>query len=52
MKASIGELESAALLLAGIDADLADAKRNASVRLSRILHVLTNAELVPESDRD
>ncbi len=52
LKASIGELESAALLLADQDEGLIDARREAGAKLTSILHVLTSAELTPEADRD
>lgn len=52
LKASIGELESAALLLADQDEGLIAARREAGAKLTSILHVLTNADLTPEPDRD
>ncbi len=52
LKASIGELESAALLLADQDEGLIAARREAGAKLTSILHMLTNADLTPEPDRD
>jgi len=52
-EATVSELEAASLLLGNQDNGLFEAKREAGGQLSRVLEILTKAELMPadESDR-
>lgn len=51
-KATHSEFEAALLLLTNQDEGLTDAKREASSQLSRLLDILSNAEIMPREDRD